>query len=138
MNVILGDPDRLKSLAEDFVTHYETRVREGATINGKAMFVCSSRLIAFEFYKNVIALRPEWSEVLVAEPGAELTEKEKREIKPMERIKMVMTRGNDDSEELYNLLGTKEYRKELDRQFKNAKSNFKIAIYNSRYVAYRV
>tara|TARA_Y100000114_G_C11762196_1_gene330441 strand:+ start:1652 stop:4864 length:3213 start_codon:yes stop_codon:yes gene_type:complete len=128
MNVILGDPDRLKALADDFVTHYETRVNEGATIKGKAMFVCSSRPIAYEFYKNVIALRPEWAEIMAAEPGSELTEKEKREIKPMERIKMVMTRGKDDPEDLYNLLGTKEYRKELDRQFKNAKSNFKIAI----------
>ena len=62
MNVILGDPDRLKALAEDFVTHYETRVNKGATIKGKAMFVCSSRRIAYEFYKNVIALRPEWAE----------------------------------------------------------------------------
>ena len=41
---------------------------------------------------------------------------------------MVMTRGKDDPEELYNMLGSKEYRKELDRQFKNEKSNFKIAI----------
>ena len=41
---------------------------------------------------------------------------------------MVMTRGKDDEKALYNLLGTKEYRKELDRQFKNDKSNFKIAI----------
>ena len=41
---------------------------------------------------------------------------------------MIMTRGKDDEEELYNLLGTKDYRKELDRQFKNPKSNFKIAI----------
>jgi type I restriction enzyme R subunit len=46
----------------------------------------------------------------------------------MERIKMVMTRGKDDEETLYDLLGTSEYRKELDRQFKTAKSNFKIAI----------
>lgn len=128
MNVILGDPDRLKALAKDFVSHYETRLSEGATIKGKAMFVCSNRNIAFAFYKNVITLRPQWAEVMVAEPGVDLTEKEKREIKPMERIKMVMTRGKDDPEELYNLLGTKEYRKELDRQFKNAKSNFKIAI----------
>ena len=43
-------------------------------------------------------------------------------------VKMVMTRGKDDDEALYDLLGTKEYRKELDKQFKNAKSNFKIAI----------
>lgn len=128
MNVILGDPDRLKALAEDFVQHYDKRVVEGASVKGKAMFVCSSRPIAYEFYKNVIKLRPEWAQVLVAEPGVQLTDKDKREIKPMERIKMVMTRGKDDPEDLYNALGTKEYRKELDRQFKNGKSNFKIAI----------
>jgi type I restriction enzyme, R subunit len=128
MNVILGDPDRLKALAADFVEHYERRVKEGSTIKGKAMFVCSSRPIAYELYKEVIALRPEWGEIKVCEEGAQITEKERKEIKPMERIKMVMTRGQDDAEELYNMLGTKDYRKELDRQFKNAKSNFKIAI----------
>lgn len=128
MNAILGDPDRLLKLAEDFVNHYENRVNEGATVKGKAMFVCSSREIGYEFYKNVIALRPEWAEVRIAEEGAVLTDKDKREIKPMERIKMIMTRGKDDPKEMYDLLGTKEYRKKLDRQFKNEKSNFKIAI----------
>jgi type I restriction enzyme R subunit len=128
MNVILSDPDRLKAMAEDFVQHYENRVNEGSSIKGKAMFVCSNRPIAYEFYKNVIALRPEWAESKTTEPGASLTEKEKREIKLMERIKMVMTRGKDDPAELYDLLGSKDYRKELDRQFKNPKSNFKIAI----------
>ncbi len=128
LNAIIGDPDRLKALAEDFVTHYESRVNEGGTVKGKAMFVCSTREIAYEFYKNVIELRPQWNEVLVAEEGAVLTERDGREIKPMERIKMIMTRGQDDEETFYKLLGTKEYRKELDRQFKNEKSNFKIAI----------
>ena len=55
MNAILGDPDRLLKLAEDFVQHYENRVNEGATVKGKAMFVCSSREIGYEFYNNVIA-----------------------------------------------------------------------------------
>jgi len=128
MNAILGDPDRLLKLAEDFVNHYENRVSEGATVKGKAMFVCSSREIGYLFYKNVIALRPEWAEIKIAEEGAILTDKDKREIKSMERIKMIMTRGKDDPKEMYDLLGTKEYRKELDRQFKNEKSNFKIAI----------
>ena len=128
MNAILGDPDRLVKLAEDFVKHYENRVSEGATVKGKAMFVCSSREIGYAFCKNVIALRPAWAEVKIAEEGVKLTDKEKREIKPMERIKMIMTRGKDDPKEMYDLLGTKEYRKELDRQFKNEKSNFKIAI----------
>jgi len=128
MNTILGDPDRIKAIAEDFVKHYETRVEEGATILGKAMFVCGKREIAYSLYKEIIALRPEWAVVKSHQEGVELSEKEKREIKPMERIKMVMTRGKDDEKDMYNALGTKEYRKELDRQFKNAKSNFKIAI----------
>ncbi|WP_194852329.1 type I restriction endonuclease subunit R [Nonlabens antarcticus] len=128
MKAILGDPDRLKEVAKDFVNHYETRVKEGATVKGKAMFVSSSREIAYDFYKELIALRPEWAETKVAEEGAQLTEQEKKEIKPMERVKLIMTRNKDDDKKLYNMLGTKDYRKELDRQFKNEKSNFKIAI----------
>ena len=128
MNLVLGDPDRLEAIARDFVQHYETRVTEGSTVKGKAMFVSSSRPTAYAFYKEVIKLRPEWAEVKACEDGAELSDKDKKEIKPMERIKMIMTRGKDDPEEMYNTLGDKAYRKELDRQFKNEKSNFKIAI----------
>ena len=128
MYAIIGDPDRLKAVAEDFVNHYEHRVSEGSTVKGKAMFVCSTREIAYELYKNIIALKPEWNKILAAEEGAELTDKDKRELKPIERIKLIATRGQDDPKEMYDLLGTKEQRKELDRQFKNEKSNFKIAI----------
>jgi type I restriction enzyme R subunit len=128
MYAIIGDPDRLKAVAEDFVTHYEKRVSEGSTVKGKAMFVCSTREIAYELYKNIIELKPEWNEIRAAEEGAEITDKDKRELKPIERIKLIATRGQDDPKEMYDLLGTKEQRKELDRQFKNEKSNFKIAI----------
>ncbi len=163
MNAILGDPDRIKALAADFVAHYERRIEEGSTVKGKAMFVCSKREIAWAFFQEVIALRPQWNEVrrwdgddrswtrqssgvdrAVGDEEAEAnaarslatsatresipTEIERKKIKPMERIKMIMTRGKDDDKELYDLLGGKDYRKELDRQFKNVKSNFKIAI----------
>lgn len=128
MEVILGDPKRLKLLAKDFIEHYETRVNEGASVKGKVMFVSSSRQIAYDLYQEIIALRPEWAEVRESDGTSQLTEAEKRELKPIEKIKMVMTRDQDDNEILYNLLGTKEYRKELDRQFKQANSNFKIAI----------
>lgn len=128
MNMVLGDPDRLAAIAKDFVQHYETRVAEGSSVAGKAMFVCSSRPIAHKFYTQVINLRPEWAEIKPCAEGAKLTDKEKKEIKPMERIKMIMTRGKDDPKEMYEALGDKAYRKELDRQFKNEKSNFKIAI----------
>lgn len=128
MEVILGDPKRLKLLAADFVEHYETRIEEGATVKGKVMLVSSSRPIAFKLYKEIIALRPEWAEIRECEAGVLLTEQEKKELKPIERIKMIMTRDKDDHKDLYDLLGTKDDRKELDRQFKNAKSNFKIAL----------
>ncbi len=128
MNVILGDPSRLKAVAEDFVKHYEKRVEEGSSVAGKAMFVCSSREIAYELYKNILAIKPDWGEKKEAENLELLTEKEKRELWPIEKIKMVMTRNKDDVKELYDLLGTKDYRKELDRQFKFEHSNFKIAL----------
>ena len=136
MERILGDPDRLQAVAEDFISHYEARIAEGSTVEGKAMFVCSNRTIAYNLYKKIITLRPEWATLptcntmslpqysMVAEPmvtygNAPL---------PIERIKLVMTRNKDDEQELYDLLGTDEDRKRLDIQFKNPKSNFKIAI----------
>lgn len=128
LDAIIGDPDRLKAVAKDFVSHYEKRVEEGSTVAGKAMFVCANRLIAYAFYLNLMELRPEWREKRKAPEGVELTEKEKKELKPIEKVRLVMTRNKDDKKELYEMLGTKEDRKELDRQFKNEKSNFKIAI----------
>lgn len=53
----------------------------------------------------------------VCPDGVELSDEEKKELKPIEMIKMVMTRDKDDEEELYNMLGTKDDRKRLDRQF---------------------
>ena len=128
LDAIIGDPDRLKAVAKDFVLHYEKRVEEGSTVAGKAMFVCANRLIAYAFYLNLMELRPEWKEKRKAPEGVELTEKEEKELKPIEKVRLVMTRNKDDQKELYEMLGTKEDRKELDRQFKNVKSNFKIAI----------
>ena len=128
MSTILGDPDRIKAIAKDFVEHYENRVEEGTTQKGKVMFVSSSREIAYQLFKELIALRPEWDQKMACEAGAILSEGDKKKVKPMERVKMIMTRDKDDEKDLWNKLGTKDHRKELDRQFKNGKSNFKIAI----------
>ena len=107
MDKIIGDPKRLAAVAKDFVEHYEKRIEEGSTVCGKAMFVCSNRQIAYDLYKQIIALRPEWE---------------------AERIRMVMTRSKDDEETLYNLLGNDDDRKKLDLSFKYPESEFKIAI----------
>ncbi|WP_312921008.1 type I restriction endonuclease subunit R [Empedobacter brevis] len=125
MEVVLGDTDRIKAIAKDFIDHYENRIEENATVAGKVMFVCASRGIAYKLFKEILALRPQWGEVMIEEA---LTEKEQKEIKPIERVKMIMTRNKDDEKDLWDLLGSKDDRKELDRQFKQIKSNFKIAI----------
>lgn len=128
LDIILGDSDRLKAVAKDFVAHYEKRVGEGATVCGKAMFVCSTRQIAFKLYQYIRELRPEWTEVREADEGVVLSDKERKEIKPIAKMNMVMTRSKDDPKELWDVLGNDEYKRELDRQFKKVKSNFKIAI----------
>lgn len=128
MNSILGDPDRIEALAKDFAKHYEQRVAEGSTVKGKAMFVCASREIAYAFYQSLKAKRPEWFEPKLAIDGVTLSEQEAKELIRLPQVNMVMTRGQDDDAVMYELLGTKEYRRELDKQFKNPKSNFKIAI----------
>lgn len=128
LDVVLGDPDRLKAIARDFIAHYEKRVNEGATVCGKAMFVCANRQIAYQLYQYIQELRPEWTEIREADLGIKLTEKERKEIKPIAKINMVMTRSKDDPKPLWDILGSDDYKKELDRQFKKVKSNFKIAI----------
>lgn len=128
IDVILNDPELLANIAADFVEHYEKRIEEGSTVEGKAMIVCSNRSIAWNLYQAIVKLRPEWEEVKECIEGETLTDKEREEIKPMPRISLVMTRDKDDDPRLYQHLGTDEYRKTLDKQFKSVKSNFKIAI----------
>jgi type I restriction enzyme, R subunit len=41
MYAIIGDPERLKEVASDFVNHYENRISQGAIVKGKAVLVCS-------------------------------------------------------------------------------------------------
>ena len=125
---ILGDKDRIKSIANDFINHYEKRVFEGSTVSEKAMFVSNNRENAYKLFKEIIFLRPNWNKIQTSADNKKLSKKEIKEIKPIERVKIVMTRNKDDKEELYKLCGNKQYRKELDRQFKMSKSNFKIAI----------
>lgn len=126
MEAIIGDPKRLQAVAEDLVAHYEQRLAEGATVCGKAMIVCTSRQIAFDLYKKIVALRPDWAKKLPCDPKFTYDENEK--LLPLERIKMVMTGNKDDEPELAKLLGNKADRQEWAEQFKQPHSNFKIVI----------
>ena len=136
MERIIGDPDRLQAVAEDFVAHYESRINEGCTVEGKAMIVCSNRAIAYNLYKKIVALRPEWvgkstavdEKLMTVGMAAEPVSMYGNTSPHTDRIKLVMTRSKDDEKELYDLLGTDDERKRLDVLFKNPKSDFKIAI----------
>ena len=124
----MGDDEVLNSVADYFIDHYETRVKEGSTVAGKCMFVCLSRPIAFKFYNILKRKRPDWFEPKVASDGAELSEQDKKELIPMPMCQFVATRSKDDPQDMYDLLGTDAVRKTAAIQFKNIKSNFKIAI----------
>lgn len=127
IKVILQNPDRLDIIVKHFIWHYEKRCEEHSTVNQKAMFVCYDREIAFEVYKRIKALRPEWFEKRKCAPeydGQELD----RETQEVEKVKLVCTSSPNDPKELSDLLGTPADRKNYAKAFKDEKSNFKIAI----------
>ena len=123
INTILGDKDRIKDVARDFVNHYEKRCEEGASINNKVMFVSNSRENAYKLYKEIVSFRPNWKTEKLLN-----SDKNYPKSKKIEKIKLIMTRNKDDEKNLYNLVGNKKNRKKLDKEFKKENSNFKIAI----------
>jgi len=128
MSAILSHPDRLRRLAEDIVRHYETLCDENPGIVKKAMIVCADRMIAFQLLNEIIRIRPDWKESKKAENENVLSREELESLVSLPKINLVATRGQNDSEELYETCGSKDYRKMLDKQFKNTNSNFKIAV----------
>lgn len=100
---IIGDDDRIRQVVEDIINHYEDRKN---LVAGKAMIVAYNRRIAYKMYKEILRQRPDWQD----------------------KVKMVMTESNQDPEEMAKLIGNKRKRKELEKEFKDVNSPFKIAI----------
>jgi len=129
VRTIIDNESRLDLVVDHFIKHYELRVKEGSTVKGKAMFVCYDRKIAYKVYKKIIEKRPEWNVLKkTQEDESKLSYEQLNQLKPVEMIKLVATRADNDEPDLYNLLGTSEYRTELSKLFKDENSNFKIAI----------
>lgn len=127
MQVIIGDEDVLRRVANDIIQDYQKRISNTDRLQ-KAMITCIDRLTAFKLYKIMRELKPEWFEKKKALNELALTTDEKERLADVAYVNMVMTRDQNDEKELYNLLGDKEYRKFLDTEFKSEKSNFHIAI----------
>lgn len=88
------------------------------------MFVCASRGIAYKLYREILALRPQWNEIQISEC---LSDKEKKEVKPIERVKMVMPPVIKTMKRNCGIYwGIKKKEKSLTVSLN--KSNFKIAI----------
>ena len=104
MESVLGADPTVQSLCEDIVTHYEKY--RANLLTGKAMIVAYSRPIAMKIYRKLLELRPAWKE----------------------KIGVVMTSGNNDPEDWKAIIGTKSYKEELARKFKDNDDPMKIAI----------
>ena len=128
MTAILGHPDRVKKLAADIVQHYESLCAEKPEIVQKAMIVCADRALAFRVLKEIVSIRPEWGEAKKAEDESQLSKEELDKLMALPKVHLVAPQGQNDEKDLFEACGTKEYRKKLDKQFKNNNSNFKIAI----------
>ena len=128
MTAILGHPDRLHRLAMDIADHYDALCTEKPGIIQKAMIVCADRPLAFQVLKEILSIRPDWGIARKAEDESTLSKEQLDKLIPLPKINLVATQGQNDEKELYDMCGTKEYRKKLDKQFKNDYSNFKIAI----------
>lgn len=128
LEVIIGDPERLRRLATDVAEHYEKTCAEQPELIQKAMIACSNRQIAFKLYKIFQEIRPQWFEPKKCEDESRLTEEELKKLKPLPFIGIVATRGANDPKEMYDTLGDKKHNRMMAAQFKNENSNFRIAI----------
>lgn len=103
MKQIIEDPDRLEMIVKDIIKHYEDIQ---TSVANKAMVVAYSRKSAYTMYKKFLELRPDWEN----------------------KVNMVITSNNKDDEEMQKAIGSKKDKKQLEVDFKDMDSEFKIAI----------
>lgn len=103
MEVLLGDESRLKLLANDIITHYESRK---GILNDKAMIVCMSRKIAYNLYNLILGIRPNYKDIM----------------------QLIVTESNKDDESMRNALMSKKERDKIAEDFKNKNGKTKIVI----------
>lgn len=100
---IIEDPDRLEIIVKDIIKHYE-EIED--TVANKAMIVAYSRQSAYTMYNKFIELKPDWKN----------------------KVNMIITSNNKDDTEMQKAIGSKKDKKQLEVDFKDMDSDFKIAI----------
>ena len=109
LEAIIGHRERIKSVAEDIIKHFEQREE---VFDGKGMIVAMSRRIAVELYDAIIEIRPEWH----------------NEDKSKGKIKVVMTSNSSDPQEWQRHNTTKGERRKLGDRFKDPENPLKLVI----------
>ena len=100
---VIEDPDRLEMIVKDILNHYESRKD---LVANKAMIVAYSRNSGYTMYQKILELRPDLKN----------------------KVYMVMTPSNKDTEEMALAIGSKNDKCEREHLFKDPNSEFKIVI----------
>jgi len=109
LEAMVGAEDRLAQVAQDIITHFETRLE---VLDGKGMIVCMSRRIAADLYRQMIRLRPEWHS----------------DTDDAGFLKVIMTGNAGDPLNYKPHIRTKAQRKALAERFKKPDDAFKLVI----------
>lgn len=104
LDAVFGASETIDALCRDIIEHYENTRSD--ILTGKALVVAYSRPIAMKIYYRILELRPEWKD----------------------KIGVVMTMGNQDPEDWFDVCGGKTHKKEMERKFKATDDPLKIAI----------
>src|SRR6266540_4966551 len=112
MNGLYGAPQRLKTVADDLVAHWEARsaqMRKFIDAPGKGIIVCATREICARLYDEIITLRPEWHDdaddkgkikvVYTGEPS-ETNEHIRKHVRRPSRNKAIQRRAKNPDDEL--------------------------------------
>jgi type I restriction enzyme R subunit len=109
IEAIVGNPNRIRKIAEDLVYHFEQR---NAVLDGKAMIVCMSRRICVELYDAIIKIRPLWHS------GDD----------DKGTIKVIMTGSSSDVLSMQPHIRNKGKRKIIGDRLKNPNDSLKLVI----------
>jgi len=109
LEAIVGNPNRIRKIAEDLVYHFEQR---NAVLDGKAMIVCMSRRICVELYDAIIKIRPLWH----SDDDDKGT------------IKVIMTGNSSDALNMQSHIRNKLKRKAIGDRLKNPVDSLKLVI----------
>ena len=109
VEAVVGAEKRLRLVAQDVVTHFESRV---VGMDGKAMIVCMSRRICVALYGEIVKLRPDWH----SDDDENGT------------IKIVMTGAASDPKDWQAHIGGKARREMLAKRIKDPNDTLKLVI----------